>query len=112
MSFQNSPCLIIADGFIDVEHSTAAPVGHGASLQSSGLQYEGFEPSPPEEILGLDPVRKLPLFVESNLTDALIRKLQMKELPRLPYSILVRSNVQLMRLLSLSLSAPTYLSWV
>lgn len=77
MSFQNSLFLIIPDGYIDVEHSTAAPAGHGASLQSSGLQYEGFEPSPPEDVLDLDPVRELHLFVESNLIDALIRKLQM-----------------------------------
>ncbi|KAE9408232.1 hypothetical protein BT96DRAFT_1013688 [Gymnopus androsaceus JB14] len=38
-----------------VEHSTAVPAVHGASLQSSGLQYEGFEPSQPEDILDLDP---------------------------------------------------------
>ncbi|KAF5374819.1 hypothetical protein D9758_000409 [Tetrapyrgos nigripes] len=35
-----------------VEHSTSAPASHGAL---PGLQYEGFEPSNPEDALDIDP---------------------------------------------------------
>lgn len=48
----------VVDCFIDVEHSTAAPLNHGPSLQSRGLQYEGFEPAQPEDALDQDPVRE------------------------------------------------------
>ncbi|KAJ4484856.1 Pep3/Vps18/deep orange family-domain-containing protein [Lentinula edodes] len=36
-----------------VEHTTAATPSHGV-LQSRGLQYEGFEPAQPEEVLDFD----------------------------------------------------------